>query len=223
MTEVEEGSAPVNNDTKKSTTARQDLIDVLALKLVKQFEKKGGKTLESYVKTKLLLKDSKKVRDLPFYDTTFKAIQWQRDNYFVGPKYANRRNDNGHLKSSSLLHSRMPLDATCLGHIQLCQFGSSFVPSQTTQEMLLPVVISLPRGQLYQPITEAVSNAIPLGQPLLDSAVKHSLSTFLQDPKWRYVIKTQTKGYIGINPNNNGTTHENSTITNIRDNDEQRQ
>lgn len=219
----EEGSdASMNDDTnttKKSsppTTARQDLIDILAQKIVKQFKDKGEKPLDEYVKTKLLPKDSKKIRDLPFYDTTFKAIQWQRDNYFVGPKYANL-NRNPKSSLSSLLHTRMPLDATCLGHIQLCQFGIGFVPSSTTKEMLLPIVISLPRGSLYQPIVDAVSNAIPLGQPLLDSAVKHSLSTFLQDPQWRYVIKTQTQGYIGINPNtnnnNNGTTNSNNNDT----------
>jgi hypothetical protein len=206
MTEHSDDSAPIEEKPKPHRqTARQDLIDVLAKKLakklVKQLTSKAEKPIQDFRAN--LPKDAYAIRQLPFYATTLNTLKWQRDNYLVGESYANRNQET----TSLFYYSRMPLDATCLGHLQIVHLGSWFVPSATIKESLLPIVVALPLGSLYEPIVGTVANAIPLAQPLLDAAVKHSLIDFMQNPMWRHVIKTQTKGYIG-NPNQNGESNE---------------
>ena len=179
---------------KEKHTARQDFIDLLARKFVENATKKAEKPLQQLCEN--LPSNTEEVRNLPFYNSTLRAIQWQRDNYLVGKYYANQRRSilDGDFSTGYFdtpIH--MPYDATALGSVQIIKLGSWFIPSATIQNALLPIVVGLPSGALKETIVHTVANAIPLAQPPLDRAVKSSMLQFMENPHWRQVIKTRTK------------------------------
>jgi len=207
-----------NADNRFVTSARQDIINLLAGRLAKAAVEKAQKPLEKIKEQ--LPQDSKEVRELPFYDAALQAIQYQRDNYLVGSGYARsqqQRRTNSISQplalSDSLRHfSSLPYDSNALGSIQIAQLGSWFIPSPTVKDALLPIVLTLPSGSLRSPILNSTVNAIPLAQPLVDHAVKSSLMTFMSNSEWRQVIKLRTQGLISSNRGQNDSQGQFSSI-----------
>lgn len=161
------------------------------------------------------------IKDTELYKLTLHSLQWQRDNYLVGKEYADqrrhqRRGGGGGKKTddttvpamnegvlveqraldSGLSPYQIPFDATAFGNIQLASLTSWFIPSQAVHYSLLPIVVELPGGYLYQPILQATANLIPLSQSNLDYVVKDQLLWFFKNSEWRSFIKSNTKGYI---------------------------
>jgi hypothetical protein len=162
------------------------------------------------------------IKDTELYKLALRNLQWQRDNYLVGKDYANQRkqqrkgggmmtgdeaeSDSGPFTpivpieqralDSGLSPYQIPFDATAYGNIQLTGLASWFIPSPTVHYSLLPIVVALPLGPLFQPILQATANLIPLSQSNLDILVKDQLLWFLDNSEWRQVIKSNTKGYI---------------------------
>jgi hypothetical protein len=162
------------------------------------------------------------IKDTELYKLALRNLQWQRDNYLVGKTYADQRkqqrkgggmvtgdepsSDSGSFRpivpieqralDSGLSPYQIPFDATAYGNIQLTGLASWFIPSQTVHYSLLPIVVGLPLGPLFQPILQATANLIPLSQSNLDFLVKDQLLWFLDNSEWRQVIKSNTKGYI---------------------------
>ena len=201
----------------------QDTIDKIT--------KKAEKPLMD-ICDKNLPKDSNTARLLPFYNTIYQTIQYQRDNYLVGEKYANKRqierpkekeeekiaqqhwedDDDDYYNTNDVqqwirpsspkpitrprneltYQHRIPFSAMALGHIQIVNIGSWFIPSSTIKQVLMPIVIDLPMGSLYNITLNAAINSIPLGQPIVDIAMKNSLLNFMNDPYWRQLIKNQS-------------------------------
>ncbi|KAL3921551.1 MAG: hypothetical protein SGARI_006655 [Bacillariaceae sp.] len=150
-----------------------------------------------------LPKDAEAVRKLPFYNNTLEALRYQRDNYLVGTKYAERseKQRQGRLFPSPRLFPRMTRDATALGHIQIVDVGSWFIPSSTIKESLMPIVIALPSTTWREPITTSVSNAIPVAQPSLDGAMKSAILNFIDSPQNRQMVKNRTQNILHANDN----------------------
>lgn len=150
------------------------------------------------------------MRNTELYQLALRSLLWQRDNYLVGREYADERGaERRKLKQTQDAHQvgptsssfelpffRMPYDATALGNVQLVRLGSWFIPSQTVQRALLPIVVGLPTGPLNEPIKKATANLIPMSQNNLDNIVKSRVLWFLKDEHWRSVIKNSTEGYI---------------------------
>ena len=175
-------------------TVRNDLIELLAKRLVKTINEKADKQLTQGIEQ--LPSTPQEVRALPFYESALSALQYQRDNYLVGTGYANRRQ---RLRSRGIINYplyRLPYDSTALGNVQITSLGAWFIPSQTIKDALLPIVVSLPSGVLKDTITDAVANSIPLAQPQLDRAVKNSVLSFMNNPDMRALIKSRAGGYM---------------------------
>jgi hypothetical protein len=188
--------ADLPRENLRNQTVRQDITDLLARRIVRRIEQQLHEThVLEQVKEKLPA-STEEIRALPFYGSTLNALRYQRDNYLVGPGYANRRQ---RLRDRGLMNYpiyRMPFDSTALGNVQIVNFGASFIPSETVKDLLLPIVLSLPSGVLKETITDAVANAIPLAQPQLDSAVKNSLLSFMDNPEMRQMIKSRAGGLV---------------------------
>lgn len=176
-------------------SVRQDLIDIFAKQIVSKFHKNADKPIEQM--KNMLPSTADEVRDLPFYESTLEAVRYQRDNYLVGTTYAERRTRQRPQGIHAPPLHRITYYPNALANIQLLAVGASFIPSQTVQKALLPIVVGLPSGVLRDPITNAVANAIPLAQPQLDRAVKNSVLAFMGNPHWRQVIKNRAGGYMG--------------------------
>jgi hypothetical protein len=187
--------AHLQRDNLRNQTVRQDITDLLARRIVRRIEQQVYETHVEQVKEKLPA-SKEEIRALPFYCSTLNALKYQRDNYLIGPGYANRRQ---RLRDRGLVNYpvyRMPFDSTALGNVQIVNFGASFIPSNTIKDLLLPIVLSLPSGALKETITDAVANAIPLAQPQLDSAVKNSVLSFMDNPEMRQLIKSRAGGLV---------------------------
>ena len=187
--------AHFHQDSLRNQTVRQDITDLLARRIVRRIEQPLYETQVEQVKEKLPA-SKEEVRALPFYGSALNALKYQRDNYLIGPGYANRRQ---RLRDRGLVNYpvyRMPFDSTALGNVQIVNLGVSFIPSSTVKDLLLPIVLSLPSGALKETITDAVANAIPLAQPQLDSAVKNSLLSFMDNPEMRQMIKSRAGGLV---------------------------
>ena len=138
--------------------------------------------------------------DLPFYDSTLLyQLKYQRDLFLggIGTYSTERSSQQQHHHQYS--STKMPYTATAFGYVELVKFGSWFVPSTTTKELLLPIVISMPSGILNDTITTTVSNSIPLAQPILDDAVKDAVIGFIDDPEVRELIKSRTQKILRVN------------------------
>ena len=187
--------AHFHQDSLRNQTVRQDITDLLARRIVRRIEQPPYETQVEQVKEKLPA-SKEEVRALPFYGSALNALKYHRDNYLIGPGYANRRQ---RLRDRGLVNYpvyRMPFDSTALGNVQIVNLGVSFIPSNTVKDLLLPIVLSLPSGALKETITDAVANAIPLAQPQLDSAVKNSLLSFMDNPEMRQMIKSRAGGLV---------------------------
>jgi hypothetical protein len=192
---------PESDKQLQTSTHRQELIGLLANGFIEKGFAKAQEPLQQVLQN--LPNDPATVRTLPFYTTTLRAIQYQRDAYLVGPDYAEeRRHEKEDYLAPPPVLGQMPYDATALGSMQIANLGSWFLPSATVKEALLPIVVSLPSGALKETIVLGVVNAIPLAQPIVDQAVKSSVLDFIQNPYWREVIKNRTKGFIGRRENN---------------------
>lgn len=178
----------------RNQTVRQDIVDLLARRIVRKIEQKIDEPLEQAKER--LPSSREEIRSLPFYGSTLNALKFQRDNYLVGTGYATRRQRLRHRGIMNYPLYRLPFDSTALGNIQIVALGASFIPSTTVKDLLLPIVVGLPSGVLKDPITNAVANAIPLAQPLLDSAVKNSLINFMDNPEMRQMIKSRAGGLV---------------------------
>lgn len=223
-----------NDETSKETgssksprggggTARQEIVGMLAKRLASTLTEKAQQPLQDF-QEKQLPTTADGIRQLAFYNSTLTAIQWQRDNYLVGRSYAEARHEHqeqqqqqeqGQIRIFPLSNSRlkppsMIYDPTAMGNGQIVNLGAWFVPSATVKEALLPIVVGLPNGALRDPITDTVSNAIPLAQPPLDRAVKNALLEFMKNPHWRQVIKSRTKGFIGSREHDGSTQQDSS-------------
>lgn len=198
----EETNSSTTDTKEKVHTARQDIIELLARRYVERAAKKAEKPVQQFCEN--LPSDAQAIRNLPFYESTYQAIQWQRDNYLVGKDHADRRRFDRSLSIDPPIH-RMPFDATTLGSSQIVGLGTWFIPSTTVKNALLPIVVSLPSGALKEPIVNATVNAIPLAQPTVDAAVKYSMLNFIKNPDWREVIKNRTNRYIGSARDGNST------------------
>ncbi|KAL3940564.1 MAG: hypothetical protein SGBAC_004920 [Bacillariaceae sp.] len=187
--------------------ARNRLLDAVAKRVVKTVEPKTNDLVEQ-VKGRLP-KEAEEVRNLPFYDTTLKALQYQRDQYFLGTKYAEKKQSAQQkqqqqgsemmiVKPVFLMAVDAPYDPTALAPQQTIPLGANFVQSPTVHNALLPIVVGLPNGALREPILNATVNAIPMAQPALNNVVKDTMIQFLSNPKWKEVVQTQTnKTLIG--------------------------
>ena len=185
----------VNTGKKVVYTPRADIVDLFARRFVASATKKAQKPLQQLCEN--LPSDKETVRKLPLYNSTFEAVQWQRDNYLVGKEYADARKLERRKRTRVEPPPTMPYDSTALGSMQIIRLGSWFIPSPTVKSALLPIVVSLPNGLLHDTILNATVNALPLAQPPLDRAVKYSMLQFMGNPHWREVIKHRTKGFIG--------------------------
>jgi hypothetical protein len=179
---------------------RDDIVNMMADKVVEAIQANADAPIQQALEDHLP-KDTQGVRNLPFYNATLEALRYQRDNYLVGTQYARRseKQRQGRLfPPSPRLFPRMPRDATALGHVQLTQLGSWFVPSATIKEALMPIVIALPSGALKDTITGSVANAIPLAQPSLDRAVKNAILDFIDSPQMRQMVKNRTEKILQV-------------------------
>lgn len=176
------------------------------------------KASEMNVKEKDTVEDDQLVKDSELYQAALRSLRWQRDAYLVGPDHANKRQVqrdnpdsvaetmqplNWNDFSSIMIQpttkktvSGLPYDASALGNVQLARLGEWFIPSRVVQKALLPMVLGLPRGPLYQPCYNVTTNLIPMSQPTLDRVMKNSIIWFLEDDQWKGVIKRSMNGYI---------------------------
>lgn len=171
--------------------------------------------------------DSNMIRETKLFQSAFKAIQWQRDNYLVGMEYANWRKterekerERSHpipaIRQRNIRVPDLPYDPTALGHIQFSKLAIDFLPSETMYKAVLPLVVGLPMGPIFPMAHSAVLSLIPLQQTRLDRVVKNSILTYLDNPANRVAIKNTTQGFIyrrsgGIPPKNSEPTISSKT------------
>ncbi len=94
--------------------------------------------------------------------------------------------------------NQIPFDATTLGHQQLVNLAAWFIPTQTVQQALVPLVISLPSGLLKEPITTGFVNLISEQQQNLDDVFKENLTYFFMGDHWREFVKDSASRYITV-------------------------
>ena len=216
-------SSSNSNNNNKSPAAflnldlsgpRDDFIGILADRVVKVINEnytENGPIIQQTLE-KFLPSTKETIRtDLPFYNSTVDILKYQRDNYLIGTKYAEQKQQYQQRQfpftnsrfGAAIGSPRMPNDATALGYIQIVQLGSWFVPSKTIKDALLPIVILLPSGVLHDTITSTVSDAIPLAQPIVDSAMKDAVLGVINDPQIRQLIKSRTQKILRVNDDDN--------------------
>jgi hypothetical protein len=100
------------------------------------------------------------------------------------------------------------LDQSTLGFQQLNSLSRWFIPSQTMHNSLLPTVLwtitkpmtpphNLPHGgPLYRQISKSMVTLVPLGQPLVDLAVKNNVLWVLKDQTMKGWVTGATNGYV---------------------------
>lgn len=147
----------------------------------------------------VLPKDSESIRKSPIYQPILKAAQWQRDNYLMGEKYADRRKAEREVRPNLFYMPRInwiQSDPTALGNVQLAHLGSQFIPSKTVKQALMPIVLEQPRGNLYQPALRGLVGLIDTQQANLDALVRRSVLDLLEQERLKKIVMTSTKGYI---------------------------
>ena len=162
-------------------------------------------------------------KDVPLYDIISQALKYHRDSYLVGSTYASiqrfRRtkqyNNVGPTFNAATEHftwNHMPLASgkkeESIANVHLQGLVTWFIPSKTMLELVRPTVmwtVSPPLirltvwshgGPLYSPLVQAISNLIPLSQPMLDQILKESMLQLLKSPEWRHWVKGTTGGYV---------------------------
>jgi len=144
-------------------------------------------------------KDPTALRQSSFYKTTYRSIQWQRDNYLVGREYANWRKAERKKRPDDETTNdlEIPYDASALSHEQIARLASNFIPSDTVRNAALPLVVDLPKNvAIYRMTKNAMVDLILSQQPNLDTVLKNQLVMFLTNPQNRINIKNSTQGYI---------------------------
>jgi hypothetical protein len=223
-----------NNNSNKSPVAflnlnlnlsgpRDDFIGILADRVVKVINENYTENINEPIiqqtLERFLPSTKENIRtDLPFYNSIVDILKYQRDNYLVGTKYAEQKQQYQQRQfpftnsrfGSAIGSPRMPNDTTALGYIQIVKLGSWFVPSKTIKDALLPIVISLPSGVLNDTITSTVSDAIPLAQPIVDSAMKDAVLGVINDPQIRQLIKSRTQKILSVNDDDNNNNNNNN-------------
>lgn len=189
-----------NNSTKQRGNTlvrmRDEIIDTLANQIIENLETHTSQLLdnEENQDNTSFPKSPKEIRDIPFYNSIHNAVLWQRDNYFLGQEFANLRKNER--RSGIIQIAPGASSYTSLGDIQIAHLGSWFIPSPTVKNALQPFVIALPNDTLRDPIRNAISNAIPLAQPQLNSVAKSSLLRLMKESQTREIIKNYTRGFI---------------------------
>lgn len=138
--------------------------------------------------------DRAELRETKLFKSTYEIIQWQRDNYLVGSEYANW------IKRHRIKHPDrvmdVPYDKTALGHQQIAGLLAWFIPTDTVRQALLPIVVDLPDKVLFPIARDATVSLIASQQANLDSIIKTSLISLLNNEDNREAIKNSTQGYI---------------------------
>ena len=197
---------------------RNDLIEIIANKVVDGIDENldpEGPVIQKLLNDHLPSNRESVREKLPFYESTFQSLKHQRDIYLLGETHKIQQQQQQEQQHQREIHKndnvsnrfvfplgsaaarsnspKMPLDATAMGYTQIVKLGSWFVPSLTIKEALLPIVVSLPSNSLKGTITSAVTNAIPLAQPPLDTAMKNAVMGVIRDPQIREMIKSRTQ------------------------------
>jgi hypothetical protein len=165
----------------------------------KSKESKESNPVKSLKLDKYLPQDAESIRKSPIYNPILEATRWQRDNYLMGQKYADRRKEEREIRPDLLYMPRINWvqpDPTALGNIQLAQLGSGFIPSETVKKALLPIVIEQPRGNLYPPALPGLVGLIESQQGNMDALLKSSILDLLEQERLKKLVMTSTKGYI---------------------------
>jgi hypothetical protein len=145
-------------------------------------------------------KEREALREKSLFRSTYPLLQWQRDCYLVGKDYADwrraeRQRRKQHQPTETVFD--IAVDPSALGHGQLVAVAAPFIPSSTVRHSLLPLVVALPAEEyLLTPATNALVSLIQSEQRNLDSLVKTSITSYLQDSNNRIAIKHSTRGYI---------------------------
>lgn len=185
--------------------------------------------------------DPAALQEKPIFQSTYKLLQWQRDNYLVGKDYADwrkaERQQEAKLGTTIVRDStgEIAIDPTALGHQQIAKLASDFIPSETVRMAALPLVVGLPQkengggggGALYQPTRTALVNLIDGQQDNVNCILKNQILTYLQNPQNRLAIKNSTQGFIATQyPSRSGSNHQHqhqqqqSDAGNIRSDDD---
>lgn len=214
--EVERRKPTLDRDTKEifssmffgwqlDETVQEQEQKATATAVVSQSEReKAADSQQSAIAAQVdrfIPKDAAELKKADWYKETYKMIQWQRDNYLVGTEYANwrkkeRLRQSDRLRDIRSFQHEIVFDETALGHQQVGRLASQYVPSDTLRNALLPLVVGLPAGVLYQPTKHALINLISGQQENLDGILKSQISQFLSNPDNRLAIKSTTQGYI---------------------------
>ncbi|GAX10217.1 hypothetical protein FisN_3Lh414 [Fistulifera solaris] len=142
------------------------------------------------------------IRKTKLFQSAYKAIQWQRDNYLAGTEYANWRKSEREKERErpiwhrNILVADIPYDPTALGHVQFSKLAVDFLPSEAMQNAILPLIVGLPMGPIFPLALSSVLSLIPSQQTRLDHVVKSSILTYLDNPANRVAIKNTTQGFI---------------------------
>jgi hypothetical protein len=165
--------------------------------------------------------DADALRSTSLFRSTYKTLQWQRDNYLVGTEYAHWRRQYRDTQPPDVQlppDDDLPRDRSAMmGVQQLVPILADFIPSPTVRSMAVPLVtatLQYPYGALY-PLARDGLVQLALGQQsVLDQVMKDQLLWVLQDPSVRHHIKSSTQGYIITRyPFSPPPTHENDTTT----------
>lgn len=144
------------------------------------------------------------LRQTSLYKGALQVLQWQRDNYLVGTEYADWRKNDRQRQQDHLFHSPdvesyyISYDDKALGHNQIAQVASDFIPTSTVKNALTPVVTELfaPEGALYDPIKNALAGVILGQQNNLEQTIKNQMLHFLDNPQNREAMKNSTQGML---------------------------
>mmetsp|Transcript_17545 Transcript_17545/g.17692 ORF Transcript_17545/g.17692 Transcript_17545/m.17692 type:complete len:256 (+) Transcript_17545:322-1089(+) len=214
--------ATTTKDEKKigslpKLSPRDDFIGILSDRVVEAINENLDGPIIQQTLEKYLPHAKESIRsDLPFYDSTLEILKYQRDNYLIGTKYAERKQQHRQgqfpYNRFGIGSPRMPNNATAFAYIELVKLGSWFIPSTTIKDALLPIVLSLPSGALNDTITSTVSNTIALAQPSLDITMKNAILGVFDDPQIRQLIKSRTQKILRVNDDNNNDNNNDNTV-----------
>jgi len=129
------------NDQKKigalpKLSPRDDFIGILSDRVVNAInEHLDGPIIQQTLEEYLPFTTESVRTDLLFYDSTLEILKYQRDNYLIGTKYAERKQQHrqGQFPYNRFVigSPRMPNNATAFAYIELVKLGSWLIPSPT--------------------------------------------------------------------------------------------
>ena len=140
------------------------------------------------------------IRQTAIFAQLYRQIQFQRDQYLVGPEYATWQHKERSQAADDIVQAdpndRLPNDPTALGPLQLTRILADFVPTETVRTPLVPLVTPLVPQTLYPIVQRATQDVILSQQANLNDICKSSLLAFLKNPQNRLAIKKSTHGFI---------------------------